>query len=100
MRDAIQGMLSMSRMGSLQLFSGTTKPPAGVAKGVKQWEASQAEEEEQLGVCYKDEEYSKYFQANYIKKIEHIIIFEKLLVQSANILLVTIWGMYQQDQKQ
>ncbi|CAE1176442.1 PHF2 [Acanthosepion pharaonis] len=57
MRDAIQGMLSMSRMGSLQLFSGTTKPPAGVAKGVKQWEASQAEEEEQLGVCYKDEEY-------------------------------------------
>lgn len=57
MRDAIQGMLSMSRMGDMQLFVGMTKNSAGVARGSKQWETTQAEEEEQLGVCYKDEDY-------------------------------------------
>lgn len=58
MRDAIQGMLSMSRMGSPQLFSGGAALSTG--KGRKQWSGPQPDEEEQLGVCYKDDEYSKY----------------------------------------
>ncbi|CAI9721482.1 Hypothetical predicted protein [Octopus vulgaris] len=55
MRDAIQGMLSMSRMGSPQLFSGGAA--LGTGKGRKQWSGPQPDEEEQLGVCYKDDEY-------------------------------------------
>ncbi|GAB1606736.1 histone lysine demethylase PHF8-like [Argonauta hians] len=55
MRDAIQGMLSMSRMGSPQLFAGGAALAGG--KGRKQWSGPHAEEEEQLGVCYKDDEY-------------------------------------------
>ena len=64
-------------MGNLQLFSGTTKPTAGSTKGSKQWEASQAEEEEQLGVCYKDEEYSEYFLFKYIFKKSVSVIIPK-----------------------
>lgn len=51
MREAIQGMLSMSQMNEIELF----------AKGSKSRQRSQLvmDEEERLQNCYKDDEFGK-----------------------------------------
>lgn len=51
MREAIQGMLSMSQMNEIELF----------AKGNKSRQRSQLviDEEERLQNCYKDDEFGK-----------------------------------------
>ena len=55
MREAIQGMLSMSRGGlsSMQLFSKTGK------HGLKKSSLAIEDEEEQLSKCYQDDEFGK-----------------------------------------
>ena len=61
MREAIQGMLSMSRGGlaGMQLFSKTDaagRRPGGLKKSSLAVE----DEEEHLAKCYQDDEFGKY----------------------------------------
>jgi hypothetical protein len=57
MRDAIQGMLTMSRMGEgNQLFRNKRS-----AQRLQQRNQMLVEEEAKLEQCYKDEEYSKCY---------------------------------------
>lgn len=65
MRDAIQGMLSMSRMGDerQQLFRNKRSAAAQrsvAAQRLQQRNQMIMEEEAKLEQCYKDEEFSKW----------------------------------------
>ncbi len=61
MRDAIQGMLSMSRMGGLQLSTLATASDPPQKKPIRQRRGTSGDDDiaDKMANCYKDSEFGK-----------------------------------------